>query len=768
MKITRKLTAIIALLLSLLLTFTSCSANLDGVLGDLIDQIPGLSDIFNPTPDPTPDGDDEEQSKGFIISAENGVGTIYFNGTVSEGRFGGTYRDTFATLVTITDVSDGYILSFVNDGKTNYIVIDDASTGGSFTEDKFSATIFEWNDSLSTYVVANDDNNRGFATSPTSQYTDFSCYDAVNASSYNFATFTAKNGATVIQGEGGKRDDNQGGNQGGEQGGEQGGSDVATGIIESPETGVAYKFGMVQGNLQNKVYYLAGGMNGYYMATTESVSDAIDVYLETTDGGYYLYTPSGTSKLYVNFVVSADGEHVNGAYESTASTVYRFDSESKTLIAEVDGADYWLATRNDKTYTTMGPCKVSYEGFYGQFYAQGGAGSSTGGDTNGGNQGGNQGTTTSSFDLSTIPEPDLTSSSFKGYYVLNNNTPFFTEEEITAAKAKCFTSYSDLDSLGRVGVAVGCICKNTVTSSPRDDIGSIKPTGWVQNSYSCISAGHLYDRSHLLAHSLAGNDTAKNLATGTVYMNQTNMTKFEGIVRDNVKEDSSNKVLYRVTPVFEGNNLLCSGILMEAYSLHDNGDDVLFCVFVYNVQKGVHLDYATGKNWEASSNADYGYGAGFATESGTAEKPSGGTTGGNTTDTNAPVGNFIISASNSGGTMYFAGTITSGRFDTTYDKSKATVVTVSKVSDGYILSFDNNGTTNYIVMDDNSKGGSFTTSASSASVFKWNSELSTYVVAASDNNRAFGCGPTSTYMNFSSYDASQGSTYNWGQFTAVD
>jgi hypothetical protein len=102
-------------------------------------------------------------------------------------------------------------------------------------------------------------------------------------------------------------------------------------------------------------------MDGYYMATTTSVDDAIDVYLEETNGGYHLYCMVG-GKSYINFVVS--GTHVNGAYESVASTVYRYDTESKTLIAEVDGADYWLATRNDKTYTTVGPCALSYNGFY--------------------------------------------------------------------------------------------------------------------------------------------------------------------------------------------------------------------------------------------------------------------------------------------------------------------------------------------------------------------------------------------------------------------
>ena len=128
----------------------------------------------------------------------------------------------------------------------------------------------------------------------------------------------------------------------------------------------AYKFGMAQGNLDNKVFYLKGGMDGYYMATTDDVTAAIDVYVEVTEGGYYFYTKSGETKQYINMVVS--GTHVNGAYEAAASTVYTYDAENNTLIAVVNDADYWFGTRNDKTYTTMGPCAVSYKGFMGQFY----------------------------------------------------------------------------------------------------------------------------------------------------------------------------------------------------------------------------------------------------------------------------------------------------------------------------------------------------------------------------------------------------------------
>ena len=134
----------------------------------------------------------------------------------------------------------------------------------------------------------------------------------------------------------------------------------------APSVDTAFKFGMTQGNLENKVFYLAGGMDGYYMATTEDINAAIDVYLEETEGGFYFYTIENGAKKYINMVVS--GTHVNGAYEDAASTVYTYDAEAQTLVADVEGASYWFATRNDNTYTTMGPCKTEYQGFYGKFY----------------------------------------------------------------------------------------------------------------------------------------------------------------------------------------------------------------------------------------------------------------------------------------------------------------------------------------------------------------------------------------------------------------
>ena len=140
-------------------------------------------------------------------------------------------------------------------------------------------------------------------------------------------------------------------------------------LVEAPEAGVAYKFGMIQKNVSaTDVYYLAGGMNGYYMDTTTDAAMAIDVYLEETEGGYYMYTLIDGVETYINMVVN--GTHVNGVYEDTGYTVYTWDAESKTMVADINDELYWFGTRNDKSYTTVGPCKTEYNGFYCQFYAE--------------------------------------------------------------------------------------------------------------------------------------------------------------------------------------------------------------------------------------------------------------------------------------------------------------------------------------------------------------------------------------------------------------
>ena len=188
--------------------------------------------------------------------------------------------------------------------------------------------------------------------------------------------------------------------------------------------------------------------------------------------------------------------------------------------------------------------------------------------------------------------PEYTDSN---YVAINGNVPYFTKEEITA---NFFESYSELDSLGRVGTAFACLGKETLPTSERGSL-SYNPTGWVQNNYptNVVSTTQIYNRSHLIAWSLSGeNNNEKNLMTGTPYFNQIGMQVFETMVLDYIKE-TGNHVMYRITPVFVGNNLLAQGVLMEGWSVEDNGDGICFCVFMYNVQPGVILEYETGNNY---------------------------------------------------------------------------------------------------------------------------------------------------------------------------
>ena len=194
-----------------------------------------------------------------------------------------------------------------------------------------------------------------------------------------------------------------------------------------------------------------------------------------------------------------------------------------------------------------------------------------------------------SFDYSKVPEY-----SGENYFVINNNIPYFTKDEITN---KSFESYSELDSLGRVGVVFASLAKDMLPSGDKGSIGHIKPTGWIQNNYptNIVLQTQIYNRSHMIAWAIGGNDEKENLMTGTPYFNQIGMQIFESQVLDYIRE-TNNHVMYRVTPVFVGNNLLANGALMEAWSVEDNGEGICFCVFVYNVQPGVIIDYATGEN----------------------------------------------------------------------------------------------------------------------------------------------------------------------------
>ncbi len=198
------------------------------------------------------------------------------------------------------------------------------------------------------------------------------------------------------------------------------------------------------------------------------------------------------------------------------------------------------------------------------------------------------------FDLSTIPEY-----SGQEYIEINNNIPYFNEQDYTTT---VFEKYSDLDEKGRCGIAFANICKEIMLpkDAERGEIGGVKPTGWVQKRYdNLIKDKYLYNRCHLIGWQLAGeNANEKNLITGTRYLNTEGMLTFENKVAEYIDKNENNHVLYRVTPIFEGDNLLASGVQMEAWSVEDEGKGLHFNVYCYNVQPGVIIEYATGENYE--------------------------------------------------------------------------------------------------------------------------------------------------------------------------
>lgn len=193
--------------------------------------------------------------------------------------------------------------------------------------------------------------------------------------------------------------------------------------------------------------------------------------------------------------------------------------------------------------------------------------------------------------LDSVPE-------FSGepYVEVNGNVPYFTDEEREKGLT-AFEEYGELDSLGRCTAAFASICLEIMPTEERGKIGDIKPTGWYNKKYpGIISDLYLYNRCHLIGYQLSGeNANEKNLITGTRYLNITGMQPFEDYVDDYV-EDTGNHVLYRVTPIFEGDNLVASGVLMEGESLEDS--QIEYCIFAYNVQPGIVINYADGSSYE--------------------------------------------------------------------------------------------------------------------------------------------------------------------------
>lgn len=195
------------------------------------------------------------------------------------------------------------------------------------------------------------------------------------------------------------------------------------------------------------------------------------------------------------------------------------------------------------------------------------------------------------FSLAEVPEY-----SGETYYVINENQPNFFADDMTT---NAFEEYSALDSLGRCGVCYANVCQELMPTEPRGEIGNVKPSGWHTVKYpEVIEKLYLYNRCHLLGYQLTGeNDNVQNLITGTRYFNEEGMLPFENKVANYVAS-TGNHVLYRVTPVYEEDNLIASGVTMEAKSVEDDGKGICFYVFVYNVQPGILIDYASGESMQ--------------------------------------------------------------------------------------------------------------------------------------------------------------------------
>lgn len=205
-------------------------------------------------------------------------------------------------------------------------------------------------------------------------------------------------------------------------------------------------------------------------------------------------------------------------------------------------------------------------------------------------------TSISSESVSTVEQvPEY---SGEPYVEINKNQPEFEEYELTT---EAFEQYSELDELGRCGTAEACVGEETMPTEERGNISSIKPTGWKNNEYDSVDGGYLYNRCHLIGFQLTGeNANEENLITGTRYMNTEGMLPFENMVAEYIHE-TDNHVLYRVTPIFEEDDLVASGVQMEAESVEDKGAGICFNVYIYNVQPQITINYATGDNWESST-----------------------------------------------------------------------------------------------------------------------------------------------------------------------
>ena len=307
-----------------------------------------------------------------------------------------------------------------------------------------------------------------------------------------------------------------------------------------------------------------------------------------------------------------------------------------------------------------------------------------------------------------------------GYYRLNDNTPFFTDSD----KKFVGYEYSPLDDLGRATGAIARLTKSLMPTDDRDNISHIRPTGWKQAAYTSLGLDHLYDRSHLLAHSLMSDDVhVENLVTGTVYMNQNVMTAFEDMVRDAVRRGTD--VLYRVTPVYLGNNLVASGLLMEAYSVSDGGDDICFCVYLYNVQPGVEIDYSTG-NSRLAGSGDSGSGDSGSGDSGSGDSGSGDSGSGDSGSGDSGSGSTVEGLPESGKAYYLTATSGSDTFYATGKISSKTMGTTKDVAEAAKIYFEATDTEGVYY------------------IYYMNGSTKTYITMTTDATKAFGTSTTAT------------------------
>lgn len=206
------------------------------------------------------------------------------------------------------------------------------------------------------------------------------------------------------------------------------------------------------------------------------------------------------------------------------------------------------------------------------------------------------------FESDVVDISDIAEYSGEAYIEINDNEPVFGEID---PEQGFYEIYSDLDDLGRCGVALASINQKLMPTEERGDISSVTPSGWQSVTYDFVDGSYLYNRCHLIGFQLTGeNANEKNLITGTRYLNIEGMLPFENMVADYIKE-TGNTVLYRVTPIFVDEELIARGVQMEAYSLEDNGEGICFNVFCYNVQPGIEIDYATGESQTAEFTCEH-------------------------------------------------------------------------------------------------------------------------------------------------------------------